>query len=91
MRSNRDLFRTIVERSYLVDPKGTDADLREMGRTELASELQHDHRMGRIAEHHANMTGKRVIVERIPAERTASSRPTMAGAVMSPSTKESRE
>lgn len=82
MRSRKDLLTAIAERSYLVDPEATDADLIEMGQQELASNLRHDHKMGRIAEHHANMTGRRVVVERLDA---APGTTMVAGAILSPS------
>lgn len=89
MRSFKDLLKAMAERSYLVDPNATDADLCEMGQQELASDLRHDHRMGRIAEHHETMTGRRVVVERLPLDAEEASKnptpPMMAGALMSPS------
>lgn len=88
MRSRKEIFQAIVERAYLVDPDGTDADLMQMGEQELASNLRHDHRMGRIAEHHAAMTGRRVVVERVDEKRGN----IMAGGLMVSSTpKEARE
>lgn len=82
-RTEYELLKELAYRSYLVDPLATDADLIEMGHTELATSLRHDHRMGRIAEHHANMTNKRVVVENISPVM-------MAGALVSPTTKKSR-
>lgn len=85
MRSRKQLLGALAERSYLVDPEGTDADLLEMGERDLATELRHDHKMGRIAEHHAAMTGRRVVVEKVEEKRGQM----MAGAVLTPS-KEAR-
>lgn len=90
-RSHKMLFESIAARSYLVDPAGTDADLMEMGKHHLATSLRHDHRMGRIAEHHLNMTGNRVVVERVDSVLAPPKKQDMmAGAVMSPSSKEPR-
>lgn len=85
MRSFKDLLKALAERSYLVDPNATDADLCEMGQQELAADLRHDHRMGRIADHHETMTGRRVVVQRLPEEAAKNPPPMMAGAFMSPS------
>lgn len=87
MRSNRQLLVSLAERSYLVDPEGTDADLMEMGQRELASDLRQDHKMGRIAANHAAMTGRRVVVERVEEKR---GQMMIGGAVLTPS-KEARQ
>jgi len=79
MRSVDSLIESLALRSYLVDPAATDADLMELGKRQLASDLRQDHRAGRIAENHRLMTGVTVTLEKVyePA-------PMMAGAVMSP-------
>lgn len=41
-------WRAILERAYAADPRATHADLTELGRRTVATQLKVDHEMGRI-------------------------------------------
>lgn len=74
----------ILVRSFLVDPTGTEMDLRAAGRGDVATMMMHDYRIGRLAENYAHMTGNVVSVTKAAA--------TMAGALIDSSApKDSRE
>lgn len=66
----------IITRSYLVDPKATDRELREMGEDGLAIQMRVDYENGRLAQNYETLTGQRITVTQ--------AHETMAGAVVSP-------
>lgn len=70
----------MIERSYLVDPKGTEDDLYQMNKGELAAQLRVDYESGRLRENFETLSRRRIIVEPVPS--------TFAGGVMSSATAE---